>query len=81
MSTRRILVSSGTEFEATVGYSRAVRVGPCVAVSGTTAPGEDIGAQTREVLRRVEVALLEAGAALSDVVRTRVYVTDIARWR
>jgi enamine deaminase RidA (YjgF/YER057c/UK114 family) len=83
MSTSRVLVSSGTEFEATVGYSRAVRVGPCVAVSGTTASvaSADIGAQTREVLRRIEIALTEAGAALSDVVRTRIYVTDIARWR
>ncbi len=83
MSTSRILVSSGTEFEATVGYSRAVRVGPLVAVAGTTGPGVsgDIAAQTREALRRIEVALTEAGSALSDVVRTRIYVTDISRWR
>jgi enamine deaminase RidA (YjgF/YER057c/UK114 family) len=83
MSTGRILVSSGTEFEATVGYSRAVRVGPLVVVSGTTAPAasDDIGAQTREVLRRIEVSLDAAGAALSDVVRTRIYVTDISCWR
>jgi enamine deaminase RidA (YjgF/YER057c/UK114 family) len=83
MSTSRIRVSSGTEFEATVGYSRAVRVGPYVAVSGTTASGTsgDIGAQTREVLHRIEIALSEAGAVLGDVVRTRIYVTDIARWR
>lgn len=83
MSTSRILVSSGTEFEATVGYSRAVRVGPYVAVSGTTAAGSaaDIGGQTREALRRIETALNEAGAALADVVRTRIYVTDMARWR
>jgi enamine deaminase RidA (YjgF/YER057c/UK114 family) len=83
MSTSRILVSSGTEFEATVGYSRAVRFGAHVAVSGTTASAasRDIGAQTREVLRRIETALTEAGAALDDVVRTRIYVTDIARWR
>jgi enamine deaminase RidA (YjgF/YER057c/UK114 family) len=83
MSASRILVSSGTEFEAIVGYSRAVRVGPLVAVSGTTAPGasDDIGAQTREVLRRIELALAEAGATLADVVRTRIYVTAISRWR
>jgi enamine deaminase RidA (YjgF/YER057c/UK114 family) len=81
MSTSRILVSSGTEFEAIVGYSRAVRVGPLVAVSGTTAPGSGIAAQTREVLRRIEIALNEAGVALGDVVRTRIYVTDISRWR
>ena len=83
MSTSRILVSSGTDFESTVGYSRAVRVGPHVAVAGTTGPGTsgDIGAQTQEALRRIEIALNEAGAALSDVVRTRIYVTDISRWR
>src|SRR5271156_1399777 len=83
MSTSRILVSSGTEFESTVGYSRAVRVGPHIAVAGTTGPGTpgDIGAQTREALRRIEIALHEAGAVLSDVVRTRIYVTDISRWR
>jgi enamine deaminase RidA (YjgF/YER057c/UK114 family) len=83
MSTSRILVSSGTDVESTVGYSRAVRVGPHVAVAGTTGPGTpgDIGAQTREALRRIEIALNEAGAALSDVLRTRIYVTDISRWR
>jgi enamine deaminase RidA (YjgF/YER057c/UK114 family) len=79
----RVLVSSGTEFESTVGYSRAVRVGPLVVVSGTTAreTSDDVGVQTREVLRRIEIALNEAGAALSDVIRTRIYVTDIERWR
>ena len=83
MSVSRILVSSGSDFESTVGYSRAVRVGPHVSVAGTTGPGppDDIGAQTREALRRIEIALNEAGAVLSDVVRTRVYVTDISRWR
>jgi enamine deaminase RidA (YjgF/YER057c/UK114 family) len=83
MSTSRIRVSSGSEFESTVGYSRAVRVGPHVVVSGKTgpAPADDIGAQTREALRRVEIALTEVGATLSDVVRTRIYVTDISRWR
>jgi enamine deaminase RidA (YjgF/YER057c/UK114 family) len=83
MSVSRILVSSGSDFESTVGYSRAVRVGPHVSVAGTTGPGppDDIGAQTREALRRIEIALHEAGAVLSDVVRTRIYVTDISRWR
>jgi enamine deaminase RidA (YjgF/YER057c/UK114 family) len=83
MSTSRILVSSGTDFESTVGYSRAVRVGPHVAVAGTTGSGTpgDISAQTREALRRIEVALNEAGAVLGDVIRTRIYVTDISRWR
>jgi enamine deaminase RidA (YjgF/YER057c/UK114 family) len=83
MSASRILVSSGSDFESTVGYSRAVRIGPHIAVAGTIGPGPagDIGAQTREALRRIEVALNQAGAMLSDVVRTRIYVTDISRWR
>ena len=83
MSVSRILVSSGSDFESTVGYSRAVRVGPHIAVAGTTGSGVtgDIGAQTREALRRIEIAIEQASAALSDVVRTRIYVTDISRWR
>ena len=79
--THRRNVSSESEFETTVGYSRAVRTGPFVAVSGTTAAGETIADQAREALRRIETALTEAGASLSDVVRTRMYVTDISRWR
>ena len=78
---RRINVSSGSPFEDEVGYSRAVRVGPLVVVAGTTAPGADVGAQTREILRRIEAALAECGAALTDVVRTRMFVTDISSWR
>ncbi|SOX53255.1 RidA family protein [Mycobacterium ahvazicum] len=83
MTATRKLVSSGSEFEATVGYSRAVRVGPCVTVAGTTGagPANDIGAQAQDALRRIEIALHEAGASLTDVVRTRIYVTDISRWR
>jgi len=84
----RRLVSSGTEWESRVGYSRAVRVGPHVHVSGTTATDEDgnvVGAgdpyaQTRQALSNVERALAEAGASLADVVRTRLFVTDIDRW-
>ena len=76
---KRRNVSSGTEYEATVGYSRAVRTGPYVAVAGTTGAGDDIGAQARDALRRIEIALRDAGAALSDVVRTRIFVTDISR--
>ncbi|MFF3221214.1 RidA family protein [Nocardia suismassiliense] len=86
--TARVNISSGSEFEDIVGYSRAVRVGNHVAVSGTTASipggsavgGDDIGEQTRETLRRISTALTEAGASLADVVRTRIFVTDIARW-
>lgn len=81
MPPNRIRISSGSDFESVVGYSRAVRVGPLVAVAGTTGAGNDIGAQTRDSLRRIEIALTEAGATLADVVRTRIYVTDISRWR
>ncbi len=83
MSANRTVVSSGSDFESVVGYSRAVRVGPHVAVAGTTGagPAGDIAAQTRDALHRIEIALQQAGAALTDVVRTRIYVTDISRWR
>ncbi|MEB4210837.1 RidA family protein [Mycobacterium sp. 94-17] len=83
MSVNRKVVSSESEFESAVGYARAVRVGPHVAVAGTTGSGPpgDIAAQARDALRRIEIALHQAGAALTDVVRTRIYVTDISRWR
>jgi enamine deaminase RidA (YjgF/YER057c/UK114 family) len=78
--TQRRKVSSGSEYETAVGYSRAVRTGPHIVVAGTTGDGDGIAAQTREALRRIDVALQKVGAALSDVVRTRIYVTDISQW-
>ena len=79
--THRVNVSSGSAFEAAVGYSRAVRTGPHVVVAGTTAAGDGPGAQTREALRRIEIALGQVQASMSDVVRTRIFVTDISSWR
>jgi enamine deaminase RidA (YjgF/YER057c/UK114 family) len=83
MSGSRTVISSGSEFESVVGYARAVRIGPHVVVAGTTGsgPAGDIAAQARDALHRIEIALEQAGAALTDVVRTRIYVTDISRWR
>jgi enamine deaminase RidA (YjgF/YER057c/UK114 family) len=79
--TSRRNVSSGTEYESIVGYSRAVRTGPYVVVAGTTGAGADIASQARDALRRIDIALGELGASLSDVVRTRMFVTDISQWR
>ncbi len=81
MPASRQNVPSDSPFESVVGYSRAVRVGPMVAVAGTTGRGPDLAAQTRDALSRIETALEQAGATLADVIRTRIYVTDISRWR
>jgi len=86
---KRINISSETKWEPVIGYSRAVKIGNTIYVSGTTATderGEVVGKgdphrQTVKVIENIEKALHKAGAGLSDVVRTRIYVTDMSHWQ
>jgi len=84
---KKIRVSSGAVWEEKVGYSRAVRVGNIIEVSGTAAIDRDkiispnnVQGQTKFVIQKIERALKEAGGTLNDVIRTRIYVTDISQW-
>lgn len=85
----RTNISSGAKWENIVGYSRAVRIGNIVEVAGTTAVDEngqvvgvgDVYAQAKFILEKIERALNQAGAARTDVIRTRMFVTDISRWQ
>ncbi len=85
--TGRVNISSGSPWEARVGYSRAVRVGNHIEIAGTTATKEgksvaidDAYAQTICILEIIQDALVKAGGTLKDVVRTRIFVTDMAKW-
>jgi len=84
---KRQHITSGTKWEDIVGYSRAIRVGNIIEVAGTTAMDgdqligkDDVYAQTKFIIQKMEKALKEANSSLEDVVRTRIYVTDISRW-
>lgn len=82
-------ISGNSPYEGKIGYSRAVKIGPFVTVSGTVATGEggavvggnDMYAQSVQTLKNIERALQQAGASFRDVVRTRTFVTDISRWQ
>ncbi|MBK7499436.1 MAG: RidA family protein [Ignavibacteriales bacterium] len=84
---KRINISSGAKWEDIVGYSRAVKIGNIIEIAGTTSveDGKVIGVndaylQTKVILQKIERALIETGASLKDVVRTRMFVTDISKW-
>lgn len=88
MDSQRTHYTSGAQWESLVGYSRAVKVGNVIEVSGTVATGEygevigegDAYLQTKAILQKIEAVLLQAGVALHHVVRTRMFVTDISQW-
>ena len=86
--SKRLNISSGVKWEDIIGYSRAVKIGNVIEVAGTTALDEtgnlvgpnDSYEQTRYIIAKIEKALISAGAALTDIVRTRIFTTDISRW-
>ncbi len=86
--SKRLNISSGVKWEDIIGYSRAVKIGNVIEVSGTTALDEagnlvgpnDPYEQTRYIIAKIEKALISAGAALTDIVRTRIFTTDISHW-
>ncbi len=87
--TERQRISSNSPYESVIGFSRALRAGDTIYVSGTVGWGDDgslvgpgdLYAQAQQAIRNIEKALVEAGASLGDVVRTRIYLTDISRWQ
>lgn len=89
MSAKRILISNGNPMEKVVGLSRAVRVGPFIAVGGTAPVDEngetvglgDVGAQTKQCFEIIKAALEQAGSGIQDIVRTRVILTNIDNWK
>ena len=85
--SQRVNLSTGAPWEAIIGYSRAVRIGNLIEVTGTVAADEngpvavgDAYGQTKFIIEKIEKVLVQAGASLKDVVRTRLFVTDIAQW-
>ena len=73
-------ISSGSPWEDKIGYSRAVKIGNVIELSGTTAPGETLEEQTKAVIELAQKVLEENGSSLKDVVRTRIFTTDISQW-
>jgi enamine deaminase RidA (YjgF/YER057c/UK114 family) len=85
--SKRINVSSGSHWEDIIGYSRAVRIGNIIEIAGTTSMDgdtligkDDVYAQTKFIFQKMEKALQQAGATINDVIRTRIFITDIGQW-
>ncbi|WP_010521108.1 RidA family protein [Aquimarina agarivorans] len=78
--SKRENISSGSPWEDKIGYSRAVKIGNTIELSGTTAPGDTLEAQTKGIIELAKKVLEENGSGLQDVVRTRIFTTDISQW-